>query len=181
MKRNRSGIGIKSKGFGTIGWLLIIPIAIVVVLILAFAFFEGRKAYWDNVIRAMCEKEGGIKVYERVLISSRYLDKDRNIKIPSAYAESSRKPFEWEAKPGDLYYYVSERQPIIDGYLAVGRTNLKIIRALDKKVLGETVVFRRSGGDFPTFAHPSSFVCPKDQSLPQLQEAVFVKPRATDQ
>jgi len=38
-----------------------IPVLIIVVLILAKGFFEGRKAYWDHKVRQMCEIDGGNK------------------------------------------------------------------------------------------------------------------------
>ena len=150
-----------------------IPLAILAMLILAVGFYEGRKAYWDYRVNEMCEKDGGIQVFERVVIPDRYLDKDRNITIPVANTDPTRKPFAWEAKPEDLFYYMRDHRSIINGYLAVGRDEAKIIRGADKKILGTAVIFGRSGGDFPTFAHPSSFRCPKHQNL---EEAVFIKP-----
>ena len=166
-----------ARGASVIKMLLVIPVALVLLLALVFAFFEGRKAYWDYRVREMCAKDGGIRVYERVLIPSRYLDQDRNIKIPAANMDPSRKPFAWEAKSDDLFYYVWTHKAIVEGYLAAGRDDIKIIRATDKKVLGEAVIFGRSGGDFPTFAYPSSFRCPAHQNL---EEAVFIKPQLSN-
>ena len=166
-------LGSRSRGFSVLGWLLMIPMAIVALLILVFGFYEGRKAYWDSEVKAMCEKEGGIQVYERVVIPARYLDRDGNIKIPTANTDPTRKPFSWEAKPDDLFYYTRDHKTIVSGRLVVGRDEVTIVRRVDKKILGKAVTFGRGGGDFPTYAHPSSFRCPRHQDL---EEAVFAKP-----
>ena len=104
--KNRYGeaLGTKSGGFSVVGWLLLTPIAIIVLIIFVVSVFEGRKAYWDFRVKEMCEKDGKIQVYEHVAIPERYLDKDRNIKIPPASSDLSRKPFAWEAKPSDLFF-----------------------------------------------------------------------------
>src|SRR5688500_192867 len=69
MKRNPSGINIKSRGFGIVGWLLMVPVALVVLVLLTIGFYEGRKAYWDYQVREMCAKDGGVRILERVRIS----------------------------------------------------------------------------------------------------------------
>jgi hypothetical protein len=43
--------------------------ALVVLLLLAVGFFEGRKAYWDYQVRGMCEKDGGARIHEHELIT----------------------------------------------------------------------------------------------------------------
>lgn len=43
----------QNKGFGVLGWLITIAVAVAGILILAVGFFEGRKAYWDSKVKDM--------------------------------------------------------------------------------------------------------------------------------
>jgi len=122
----------------------------------------------------MCEKDGGARVNERVAVTSQYIDKDGNIRIPpNGYREN---PFEWEAKPDDLFYYETEINEIKNGWLAVKQFKYKVIRNSDKKILGESISYGRVGGDFPSFGHPTYFTCPKNADSSDLIELVMQKP-----
>jgi len=57
------------RGAGLTKTLLLIPAVLVLLLLLAVAFFEGRKAYWDYQVRGMCEKDGGVSIYEKVAVT----------------------------------------------------------------------------------------------------------------
>ena len=59
----------RMRGVSVLKMLLFIPLALVLMLILAVAFFEGRKAYWDYRVREMCAKDGGGKLSQHVTIS----------------------------------------------------------------------------------------------------------------
>jgi len=163
------------QGIGLVKMLLIVPGVLVLLLLLAIGFFEGRKAYWDYRVKEMCEKDGGTKVFERVSIPSTYLDKDGNIRIP-AKPSTPDKPLHFEAKPTDLFYYETIDEPIMSGYLAVGKHTFNVVRASDRKILATMIVYSRSGGDFPTFAHSSSFSCPDPKSRPEPLNATFFIP-----
>lgn len=162
MSRQRGGVIVKI--------LLFIPLLV----LLVFGFYEGRKAYWDYQVKAMCEKDGGPVVQEKVPIPNKYIDKDGIIHIPAKPANPNR-PLSFEAKPTDAFYYEWINEPIKIGYLAVGKHTLNIIRSSDNKILGSMVVYSRSGGDFPTFAHPSSISCPDTKDQPDLLKLVFLK------
>jgi len=162
------------RGASKIWTLLLIPAALVVLLLLAIGFFEGRKAYWDSQVRRMCEKDGGTRVFERVAIPPIYLDKDGFIRIP-AKPSISDKPLHFEAKPTDLFYYEIVDEPIVSGYLAVGKHAFNVVRASDRKILSTMIVYSRSGGDFPTFVHPSSFSCPDPKNRSEPLNATFIR------
>lgn len=49
----------RMRGVSVLKILLFIPLTLVLILLLALAFFEGRKAYWDYRVREMCAKDGG--------------------------------------------------------------------------------------------------------------------------
>ncbi|MEO1768095.1 hypothetical protein, partial [Thiobacter aerophilum] len=58
-RRFKRGSRAGMRGSSLVKKLLFIPLAFVVLLLLAISFFEGRKAYWDYQVRKMCEKDGG--------------------------------------------------------------------------------------------------------------------------
>lgn len=130
--------------------LVLIPFALILLVALVFAFYEGRKAYWDYRVREMCEEDGGIKVYENSAAPERYMQNNVAIRIP----------FEVHAAETDEYFIRITRIPILKGSLSVGKHVTQIIRARDEKIMAELTAYGRGGGDFPTFAHPSYVSCP---------------------
>jgi hypothetical protein len=153
------------QGASLVKSILLLLAALVVLLLLAVGFFEGRKAYWDYQVRGMCEKDGGTKLYQRVSLPKQYLDSDGFIRIPSSN----------KADINDLFSYSVETQKIKEGELAVYRYHVTVMRRSDSVLLGESVIYGRSGGDFPTFAYPSRFVCPENHGESQLINAIFLR------
>jgi len=168
----------KCTGLGLIGWIILIPFIFIGLIILIFIGCEINKAYWDHKVKEMCEEDGGIKVYERVPVPERYVDKDGLIRIPTLSRDPTRKPFGWEAKPDDLFYRIVDYKHIVEGFLSVRRSSIKLIRSTDKKVLGESVSYGRGGGDFPTgLFHGSSYICPEHLNL---EEAIFLRSQSAN-
>ena len=151
MRRNRGGFGINFRGLSTIGWLITMPI---VLLILAIGFYEGRKAYWDAEVRTMCEKDGGIKVFETVKLDRQeyvlLLDKFGQLLPPKQNYTSSKVTIIHT----DTSSFIRRSSP------EVRRDELAIIRRSDNKVLGVSVSYSRVGGDLIAL-HPTYFSCPK--------------------
>ena len=79
-------LGKQCLGMGLIGWVITIPLTLILLLILVVGFYEGRKAYWDHKVTEMCEKDGGIKIYERVQLDEAeynlYINKFGQLSIP---------------------------------------------------------------------------------------------------
>ena len=151
----------RMRGTSVVKLLVLIPIALVLLLVLVVGFFEGRKAYWDYQVREMCAKDGGVKVFETYPINrSQYLawggqDGIRGIPVPHESASRSDVP-------------VFRRT--IDEVLRAGNPTVRrdvtdFIRRGDGKVLGRYTYYARRGGDFPTFAHESSFGCLQPESV----------------
>jgi Tfp pilus assembly protein PilV len=46
------------QGFGLVKVLISIPLVLIGLVILAFAYTELNKAYWDYRVKELCEKEG---------------------------------------------------------------------------------------------------------------------------
>ena len=130
------------------------------------AFWEvtGQKMYWDAKVREMCAKDGGVKVYETVILPAERFDKYGNVHIPS-------KSF---AKPTDEYYYESENRYFQKGNADqtgnpdVFQYNFRIVRHQDGKIMGESINYIRRGGGLPGPWHPSSFSCPENSDPSRL-------------
>jgi hypothetical protein len=137
-------------------------------------YVPGRQAYWDAQVKEMCEKDGGVIVYERVPLPKQYLGADGAIKIPPKPSNPER-PLDFEAKATDLFYYEWIHEPIQTGNLAVGKHTFRVIRSSDKKILGTLIVYSRSGGDIPVYDHPSSFTCPDAKSRPDVLNLIFIR------
>lgn len=123
----------------------------------------GRQSYWDAQVRERCEKDGGITIHERVKISK----KDalflwgQGLPLPT---ENTRKdsPYFWEMT----------EEKIRDSYPKVARTEDLVKRRSDGKVLGKSIRYWRSGGDFPAgLSEATSFICPQHANL---SEQIFL-------
>lgn len=120
----------------------------------------------DAEVNRLCAIDGGIKVYERVVLPAKKYEK---------YV--AHLPSKERAKPADEYYLELEVHYYRRGKYeepAMWRSTYRIVRRSDGKVLGELIAYSRRGGDIPGPWHPSSFTCPaigKDQ--PQLETSVF--------
>ena len=167
-ERHRSRSSVRSRGLSILGWLLIIPVALVALLILVIGFYEGRKAYWDAKVREMCEKDGRITVYEHIALTRAEYDrlggKQGMIPLPSQRSVSAGYPF----ATSTVEKIFREHDP------KVYREETSYLRMVDKKVLAKTVRYWRVGGDFPTFAHPSYFSCPDQKEAVAEERAIFV-------
>ncbi|MBY0271552.1 MAG: hypothetical protein K2X06_16980 [Burkholderiales bacterium] len=151
------------QGFSTLTWLLAIPAFLIALLILAILFYEGRKAYWDAQVKEMCAKDGGVTISEQIVLSKADYDRLGGqggiIPIPSEGKLSIKSPF-----------FTKRIESIInEGNPKVYKVQNLFVRNIDQKVLAISVRYVRAGGDFPSFAHPSSLLCP-DQTQTVAQE-----------
>lgn len=130
-------------------------------------------------MKKLCEKDGGVKVYETVTPP------------PEMFSEHG-KPI--SALTGKLavgrlgpdYHYIRESnflnkgrpsQLLSDGVLR--RSTEKIIRVSDGKLLGESVVYGRTGGETILLWHPSGNGCPIYKNINEtLLGSVFIKGRS---
>jgi hypothetical protein len=159
----------RQSGLGLIGWLLMIPMVFAVLLALAVGFYEGRKAYWDHKVRELCEKDGGVMVYERTTIDvkqAKELPKiEGSISIPPRVLAKLTTPL----VSADIEGVIREQGP------RVVRREKRVIRRSDGKEVGRMVSYSRIGGDFPTgFREGTSFVCPEYKKLYAEQARFFV-------
>jgi hypothetical protein len=119
----------------------------------------------DAQVKELCAKDGGIKVYETVRLPAEKFDKYGVVRIPSKQ----------DAKPEDEYYYERDTTYLRTGNPEMWRSHHRIIRASDRKVMGESVRYARRGGDIPGPWHESSFGCPDISTQPSLENSIFEK------
>jgi hypothetical protein len=136
---------LRAKTYGHIVWLALLSSCA--------GYTPGQKAYWDAKVKEMCEKDGGVTVYEVVhLTQSDYgnLAPDRSIAIPDERSPNKQNP----------YFARTVTQELNAENPRVVRRETEIIRRTDSKVLGKVIIYSRVGGDMPTgIAHESYFSC----------------------
>lgn len=135
-------------------------------LVITLGFFEGRKAYWDHRVRELCKKDGGVDVVEQVRLTV-----DDYRRLGGAYGEI---PVPERRSAPNTAEFVSdtERHLIREGSPTVWRTEATVHAIRTNRTLARYVNYSRSGGDFPSFAHPSSFSC--DQGRGSISKKVFL-------
>lgn len=149
-------------GLGLIGWIIALPVVLIALLLLAIGFFEATKAYWDYKVRQMCEKDGGIEVYETVSLTKeeykRLGGSERGLPVPNPVYSNVDEEFP---------FIREERSTTIrSNSPKVGRSESIIKRRSDDKILGRSVYYWRRGGDFPFgLAEGSSFGCPRPNPM----------------
>ena len=117
----------------------------------------------DEEVRRLCAIDGGIKVYETVVIDSDRFDQFGVLEIPIKNV----------AKPGDDFYYEWELKYYKTGNPEMWRSHFKIFRQQDGGLLGESIRYARRGGDIPGPWHDSSFGCPDTADVSVLKKQIF--------
>jgi len=137
----------------------------IIVLPLLNACATPSQIMADTEVRRLCEKDGGITVYETVALPAEKFDKYNQIRIPNKRI----------ANPRDGFYYESFTQYFDEGYLEIWQSHYKVFRTSDNKLLGEVIRYSRRGGDIPGPWHPSSFGCPEEADFINLKKKIFIK------
>lgn len=141
-------------GFSVLGWVVIVPAVIVMIILLVFGFYEGRKAYWDGKVGEMCEKDGGGKVLRSIELSkeeyARLYNKFGKFEIPLDGHAAQDAPIVQK----QTSTYIRRNDP------EVRRDQTVVVRKSNNESLAESVIYSRVGGDLIAL-HPSYFSCPK--------------------
>ncbi len=125
----------------------------------------GEKWLLDRHVRELCEKDGGIRVYETVTLPVDRFDKYGAMRIHTKQ----------DAKSSDEYYYESSMIYFKKGNPEVWQSHYKVYRQFDKKLLGESISYASRGGDVPGPWHESSFGCPDKADITDLKKIIFTK------
>jgi hypothetical protein len=146
-------------------------IVVAIVGSLPFALWWGvptyNKAKADAMVDELCAKDGGIRVYESVVLPADRFDRNGIVNVPNIKYK----------KPNDEYYYTNNTTWIVQkngdpNDLVIWRDQIELYRISDGKKLGTATYYARRGGDPPSPMHPSSYMCPKSIGL---EKKIFVK------
>lgn len=119
----------------------------------------------DAQMEELCKKDGGVNVYERILLSEAELEKKG---LPIFFNS-------WN-KPGGGYRFISEYKRLKSNKPTLTRYKYSVIREADNKVLGEYIVYIRIGGDIIWRLGPdSSKACPLNGGDISFLNSIFVK------
>lgn len=120
----------------------------------------------DAEVRRLCEKDGGIKVYETVRLSiEQYKRYTQFLKIV---------PYQ-NLKEDDEFYLVWNTSKLKEGSPSIGKSHFQLIRRSDSKILGEAINYWRRGGDVPGPWHDSSYMCQDRPTDSVLIQNIFLK------
>lgn len=121
----------------------------------------------DKQVRELCAKDGGIKVYETVKLPAEKFDKWGMVNF--------YKPTQGENALGPEYIYKEETTYYKRGNPDLFRMHTKVLRRADGEILGESVFYKRGGGDLPGPWEGSSFMCPELSVANDVLRQVFVR------
>ena len=113
------------------------------------------QVYWDHKVKELCEKDGGVTVYEKVELTREEYErndgKNGGIRVPS---EKSPLAGKYDFSSKTINSDINASNP------HVWRTEGVIYRKSDGKELGKMVTYSRRGGDISTgIAESSHFGC----------------------
>ena len=158
-------------------WVAIFFGSLVVLFGLIWVLGGGRKWSLDDEVKRLCAVDGGTRVCEEVPLPTSEFNECCTPKYWYSYRGNSRNRITDDAtiieRPmGPNHTWEWEVRHLKKGNPSMSRSQAKIIRNSDGKVMGESISYGRGGGDLPGPWHGSSFRCPSD--APDLLKAVFV-------
>lgn len=121
----------------------------------------------DAEVERLCAIDGGVKVYETVKLPADRFNQWGQINF--------YKPTQGENTLGPEYVFRRETTYYRQGNPDMFRMHTRIIRRSDGRLLGESVYYKRGGGDLPGPWHGSSFMCPDPTAANDVLRQVFVK------
>ncbi len=148
-------------------WIALIVVLTAVALV---GYYPVRKAYWDRQVTDMCQKDGGLKVFEVADISPQEYEHFRV--TPSLYGI---RPAEHSGVAPVIRRTV--QTVIREWNPQVMRSEQSAIRRSDGKVLAIHVDYWRGGGDIPIpflLDSESGFICPGGPAL-RIEDVIRVK------
>jgi hypothetical protein len=144
---------------------------LVVTVVGCMGYVPGRQSYWDAKVKEMCEKDGGVTIYEKVHISKSEID--RGV-LPMTADGKLGVAFQELASPDAPVYAVNKTKILREGSPGVWRSEWDVIRRADKSTVARVVVYERIGGDFPSPAHDSRIACPDLKDITRDLDQLFI-------
>jgi hypothetical protein len=151
----------KSEDGGALIPVLVVLILLIAIPIGAIGFYEFRKARWDDEVRQMCKKDGGVSVYRKVV-----LNQDEYKGLGGIQGALPIPAIDDAKRSSYPYFRELHETRIHDSNPKVIRLEMIIKRRSDDLVLGKSVTYLRRGGDIPSgLFNDSSFRCPDHDDL----------------
>lgn len=147
---------------------LLLVVAFVMVLTGCAGYVPRRQAYWDRELIELCEKDGGVTVFETVHISKNKVPglgwTDGHLGVPPK-----------DLMRGEDVVYSERSETVIRAWNPrVIRGERTVYRRDNGRMVATVVRYSRVGGDFPSPAHPSSFSCPDDLHIFRALDSLYV-------
>lgn len=133
--------------------------AMVAVVLLVASCATPSKSELDAEVKRLCAVDGGIKVYETVNLPPDKFDQWGKINFyrPTRNEDAAGSDYTFRES---VQYYRRGDADAGTGQSVMTRRQYQLFRKADGKLLGETVLYGRRGGDMPGPWHPSSYSCP---------------------
>lgn len=129
------------------------PLIMLLLQLLTACASGPGKAELDAEVKRLCAIDGGMRVYETVKLPAEKFDKRQHfINFYKPTQEENALGQEYLLKRS-VYYYLK-------GNPEMSRQHYKVFRRSDGKLLGETILYGRGGGDLPGPWYESGFNCP---------------------
>jgi hypothetical protein len=121
----------------------------------------------DAEAKRLCAIDGGIKVYETVVLPAEKFFENGTPMIPNGKDHS-----------GFGYYSAYDYSNLNSSFEppTLIRHEYRIVRTSDKRVMATSVIYRRSGGGLlDGYMHPSGFSCPADDENTTFYKQVILQ------
>lgn len=128
---------------------------------LGWTLFGGEKWWVDRQVRELCARDGGIKVYETVRLPT---DRFNKWGQPNFFRATQH-----ENALGPEYVFKVESKFLREKEPYLRRYHVTVARRSDQRLLGETILYVRGGGDLPGPWMGSSFSCPRNEDSGEVQ------------
>lgn len=144
-------------------------------LLVTLMLLGGCEKLWlDKQMKELCAKDGGVKVYETVTLPPEMFDQHGD-PFPGWRARKEEERFGSAYRYANTYHVINPGEPS-KGEGRLLKVETTITRVEDGKLLGVSMVYGRSGGDFMLWmGHPSHASCPQGLTERDLIRSVFVK------
>ena len=152
----------------------LVLVGFVTLVVIYFGPSEYRKAQMDKEVDRLCALDGGIKVYERVILPEDKFDRFGNPAVPLSTSTNAKTAH---------YVLVAKLEELVKGgpndrgQATLHRFSSKAIRVSDDRVLGEAVGYYRRGGDTEGPWHISHYTGCTDEPGKKLAREIFVRMR----
>jgi hypothetical protein len=145
-----------------------LTLAVSMLLAGCMGYVPGRQTYWDGKVKEMCEKDGGVRLFQKVHLSK------SDVEVLGRVDGKIGIPIKELAHEKALVYAVHTVTIVRAEVPYIWRTESSITRRRDQVVVARWVAYTRSGGDFPSPAHESRFTCPDQRTITSDIQQLFI-------